>query len=205
MCGSRYNTEDSEIARMAKEIMEDYDQATTDFGAAVMTLPVLDGTKHALLGVIGRIKSIEGARAFAEPIDVDKYRDIVKHPMDLSTVERNLQSDQFVVPLLVLYCVYIVVAHVVRHNIQLLLGASFQCVEGLLMLTSVLVSFSPLLPGMPPSATFFETCNGYGTTAVASIRPTRLLSTCATTSRLHALTCSASGREVGNSRDHLKH
>jgi len=110
MCGSRYNTEDSEIARMAKEIMDDYDQATTDFGAAVMTLPVLDGTKHALLGVIGRIKSIEGARAFAEPIDVDKYRDIVKHPMDLSTVERNLQSDQFVVPLLVLYCVYIVVA-----------------------------------------------------------------------------------------------
>ena len=110
MCGSRYNTEDSEIARIAKEIMDDYDQATTDFGAAVMTLSVLDGTKHALLGVIGRIKSIEGARAFAEPIDVDKYRDIVKHPMDLSTVERNLQSDQFVVPLLVRYCVYIVVA-----------------------------------------------------------------------------------------------
>lgn len=95
---SRYNTEESEIARMAKEIFDDFTQCVNDFGPSVMSLPMVDGTKHALLGVVGRVKSIEGANVFAEPIDGDKYREIVKFPMDLSTLERNLQSGQYVVP-----------------------------------------------------------------------------------------------------------
>jgi hypothetical protein len=93
-----YNDEQSEISAAAHELLVEFEQCCEDFGLTTLSLPVQGGTAHALLGVVRQISSAEGASIFATPVnpdDVPGYADVVKEPMDLSTVVARIQGGEY--------------------------------------------------------------------------------------------------------------